>query len=666
MKGSSVSKYYRFLGKTSEWVWMQTRATIIYNPSSQPQYVVCMNYIIGEDEGQRYLAIEQENSEGKASSVPGYSMEVITSSGEASPRYSSSGDESSHHSEDNSQESMDFPAHEQTSSADIYNAYQRDHPYSQVPGPSAYNGSMNSYTNGVNSPDSGLSSSPGGMDASEFGFVTLDSGIFSDDDISTTFLPAYRHNGALTSSQATNSVYVQPQQQQSGFNSLPQMLASTGNPFGGIEDDIDLREPAKKSQRTVSNGPTISTARPTPIELDNGTNSILANLLKKMQNQPKGTLVEDATKHGVYKCPIAKTTKIAKTPVSFTVNNLPQGLTFTGDAANSEVVLSLARNWMDQNAISQAKEHGLESVQPQQQKMVFMHSKHPASTVTYQQVPSALTSTVTSKNTFTRTLNNGISSVQGVTHVTKSPSLVGGGNGPREGPGTSRVNGPSTFPTRTNGPTTARINGPTTTTARINGPTTTTTRINGPTTSRVNGPMTQSRTNTPSNGNNSSLLEQFLTSKEQFNPNKGSDEAFTAQKISELDINDFHYKQPNQNILASMLVGDMKPQDVQLMQRDIIESRHPSTSVSPDPTHPMGCGGFSFDLNGPGDITADTLDLDNLDRLDLLGVSTSVPEEMDFGPLDPSVMDMMHSDLDEVLQENARYGDSWLEYFGIT
>jgi hypothetical protein len=46
-KGTSVSKYYRFLGKTGEWVWMQTRATIIYSAASKPQYVVCMNYVIG-------------------------------------------------------------------------------------------------------------------------------------------------------------------------------------------------------------------------------------------------------------------------------------------------------------------------------------------------------------------------------------------------------------------------------------------------------------------------------------------------------------------------------------------------------------------------------------------------------------------------------------------
>jgi len=46
VKGTSVSKYYRFLGKNDNWVWLQTRATIIYNTANKPQYIVCMNYVI--------------------------------------------------------------------------------------------------------------------------------------------------------------------------------------------------------------------------------------------------------------------------------------------------------------------------------------------------------------------------------------------------------------------------------------------------------------------------------------------------------------------------------------------------------------------------------------------------------------------------------------------
>nr|XP_022330431.1 hypoxia-inducible factor 1-alpha-like isoform X3 [Crassostrea virginica] len=59
VKGSSVSKYYRFIGKNCQWVWMQTRATIIYNTSNVPQYIVCMNYIISEEEGEQFLRMQQ-------------------------------------------------------------------------------------------------------------------------------------------------------------------------------------------------------------------------------------------------------------------------------------------------------------------------------------------------------------------------------------------------------------------------------------------------------------------------------------------------------------------------------------------------------------------------------------------------------------------------------
>lgn len=60
VKGTSVSKYYRFLDKNGGWVWLQTRATIIYNTSSKPQYIVCMNYVISEEEGERFLMLEEQ------------------------------------------------------------------------------------------------------------------------------------------------------------------------------------------------------------------------------------------------------------------------------------------------------------------------------------------------------------------------------------------------------------------------------------------------------------------------------------------------------------------------------------------------------------------------------------------------------------------------------
>ena len=54
-KGSSMSKYYRFMGKNGEWVWMQTKATIIYNTNNVAQYVVCMNYVVGYVQCNHYL-----------------------------------------------------------------------------------------------------------------------------------------------------------------------------------------------------------------------------------------------------------------------------------------------------------------------------------------------------------------------------------------------------------------------------------------------------------------------------------------------------------------------------------------------------------------------------------------------------------------------------------
>ena len=45
LKGTGVSKFYRFMGKDGRWVWMKSRGTVIYNTNHEPQYVVCMNYV---------------------------------------------------------------------------------------------------------------------------------------------------------------------------------------------------------------------------------------------------------------------------------------------------------------------------------------------------------------------------------------------------------------------------------------------------------------------------------------------------------------------------------------------------------------------------------------------------------------------------------------------
>ncbi|VDI79987.1 hypoxia-inducible factor 2 alpha [Mytilus galloprovincialis] len=92
VQGSSVSKYYRFVGKNCDWVWMQTRATIIYNTNNVPQYIVCMNYIISEEEGVRVLMEEDK----ECLSCTGV-MEI--SSKPVKVKDSSKGDNPDHHSD---------------------------------------------------------------------------------------------------------------------------------------------------------------------------------------------------------------------------------------------------------------------------------------------------------------------------------------------------------------------------------------------------------------------------------------------------------------------------------------------------------------------------------------------------------------------------------------
>ncbi|XP_050405221.2 uncharacterized protein LOC126821016 isoform X2 [Patella vulgata] len=60
VKGASTSKFYRFMGKNGDWIWLQTRATIIKSTTNEAQYIVCMNYVISQEEGEKWLKMEQE------------------------------------------------------------------------------------------------------------------------------------------------------------------------------------------------------------------------------------------------------------------------------------------------------------------------------------------------------------------------------------------------------------------------------------------------------------------------------------------------------------------------------------------------------------------------------------------------------------------------------
>ncbi|XP_013386582.1 uncharacterized protein LOC106156045 isoform X1 [Lingula anatina] len=74
--GKTVSKYYRFLSKSGDWVWVQSKATILYNSNSQPQSVVCISQLISEAEVKRSLA--SENKKAIEYAVPGANLTELT------------------------------------------------------------------------------------------------------------------------------------------------------------------------------------------------------------------------------------------------------------------------------------------------------------------------------------------------------------------------------------------------------------------------------------------------------------------------------------------------------------------------------------------------------------------------------------------------------------
>lgn len=46
-KGQVTTGQYRMLAKKGGFVWVETQATVIYNPkNSQPQCIVCVNYVL--------------------------------------------------------------------------------------------------------------------------------------------------------------------------------------------------------------------------------------------------------------------------------------------------------------------------------------------------------------------------------------------------------------------------------------------------------------------------------------------------------------------------------------------------------------------------------------------------------------------------------------------
>ncbi|KAM6922625.1 endothelial PAS domain-containing protein 1b isoform 2-T2 [Lycodopsis pacificus] len=63
-KGQAVSGQYRMLAKNGGYVWVETQGTVIYNSrNSQPQCIVCMNYVLSDiEEKSLILSLEQTES----------------------------------------------------------------------------------------------------------------------------------------------------------------------------------------------------------------------------------------------------------------------------------------------------------------------------------------------------------------------------------------------------------------------------------------------------------------------------------------------------------------------------------------------------------------------------------------------------------------------------
>ena len=46
-KGEGLSGYYRFLSQFGFYVWIQSRATLMFDSrTGKPSYIVCMNFVI--------------------------------------------------------------------------------------------------------------------------------------------------------------------------------------------------------------------------------------------------------------------------------------------------------------------------------------------------------------------------------------------------------------------------------------------------------------------------------------------------------------------------------------------------------------------------------------------------------------------------------------------
>ena len=65
-KGEGNSGYYRFLTKSQQWIWLQTRFYISYHQwNSKPEFIVCTHRVVSNAEVLKQYSNERKES-GKA------------------------------------------------------------------------------------------------------------------------------------------------------------------------------------------------------------------------------------------------------------------------------------------------------------------------------------------------------------------------------------------------------------------------------------------------------------------------------------------------------------------------------------------------------------------------------------------------------------------------
>uniref|UniRef100_A0A8C5G855 Uncharacterized protein n=1 Tax=Gouania willdenowi TaxID=441366 RepID=A0A8C5G855_GOUWI len=104
-KGQALSGCYRMLAKSGGYVWVETQGTVIYNNrNSQPQCIVCVNYVLSDiEEKSLVLSLEQNQSLLKPSIVSSFFRfgAEMKEEPEESPQ-------PPHHADSNANVSLDF------------------------------------------------------------------------------------------------------------------------------------------------------------------------------------------------------------------------------------------------------------------------------------------------------------------------------------------------------------------------------------------------------------------------------------------------------------------------------------------------------------------------------------------------------------------------------